>query len=57
MTYGEVFYKWFTRILLIVLAISLTVIVATSVVKARQAVDRTDALIARCDAWAERGKR
>lgn len=49
MTYGEIFLIWFRRILLILLALCLIGIVTSTVVKSRQAVNRSDAVISRAD--------
>lgn len=56
MTYGELFAKWAIRILIITLVICLLGIVTVSVAKSRQALHRSDAIIERCDAWAERSR-
>ena len=57
MTYGEVFLTWLTRILIVLLIIGVIGMAAASVSRARQAVNSSDALIERCDAWAERERR
>ena len=57
MTYGELAITWLKRILLALLLISVIGMAVCSISKARESINRTDALIARCDYWAERGHR
>lgn len=45
MTYGEIFFIWAKRILLVILLISIVGMAVTSIAKARAAVSRSDAYI------------
>ena len=57
MTYGEMFMKWLQRILIILLIVCISGLAITAISRSRAADREIDALIARCDYWAERGQR